>query len=157
MLGQKIMSGIRIVLLLGVEVLDGHGEQCAFRPRYYLNNGSSLTFPIQEHSSSHNRASVPTHLPSVCREDVLVPFVPVSFHHLARMRVRLLLGRVVDQTDVLGHPKVKQRTGLPASLCLDELVEGVVLGEYDVLLLHTHTREKSWTYACMLSFDRQAA
>ena len=137
----------------------------------YYKNGLSLSSPLQEHAMgpemmfgidqvSHpylngdvsctpplSRAA-PSHLPSVCWEDMLVPFVPVSFHHLARMRVGLLLGRVVDQADVLGHPKVKQGTGLPASLGLDELVEGVVLREDNVLLLHTHTQGE-WVKSCI--------
>mmetsp|Transcript_27537 Transcript_27537/g.60237 ORF Transcript_27537/g.60237 Transcript_27537/m.60237 type:complete len:243 (+) Transcript_27537:753-1481(+) len=74
------------------------------------------------------------HLPSACREDMLVAVVPMPLHHFARVRVRLLHTRIVHHTHVLVHAEIKQGSRFASCLVDDEFVEGEVLGQDEILL-----------------------
>jgi hypothetical protein len=69
-------------------------------------------------------------------EDVLVSLVPVPQTHLPRVRFVLLHARVVDHAHVLVNVEAEQRAALTARLHHDEVVEGVVVQDDQVLHVH---------------------
>ena len=73
-------------------------------------------------------------LPSAGREDVLVTLVPAAQTHLACMRLVLLHFSVVGQSDVVVHVEHEEGPGLAPGLGDDEVIEGVVVGNDEVLL-----------------------
>jgi hypothetical protein len=73
-------------------------------------------------------------LPAAGGEDVLVPLVPAAVHDLARVRLVLLHADVVHHPDVLVHVEVEERTRLAPGLGDDEVVEGDVVRDDEVLL-----------------------
>ena len=81
-------------------------------------------------------------LPATGGEDVLVPLIPGPQTDLAGVRLVLLHRGVVHQPHVLVHVKLEERAALAPRLGDDEVVEGVVVWDDEVLfdvheLVHT--------------------
>lgn len=68
---------------------------------------------------------------------MLVALVVRALHDLARVGLILLDTGIVGQADVVVHIKAEQRAGLSAGLVDNEVVEGVVVGD-DQILLDVH-------------------
>lgn len=68
-----------------------------------------------------------TNLPSRCGKDVFVAVVPTSLHDFSGVRLVLFLSSIRQQTNVVVHVKVEERTRFTASFVDDEVVEGVSL------------------------------
>jgi hypothetical protein len=87
------------------------------------------------HSHSHSHSHSHTHplIHSHARKLVLVFLVEPPGEHLARVRLLLLHRRILDLADVVPQVKLEQRAGLAARPGHDELVEGVVVGEDQIL------------------------
>jgi hypothetical protein len=84
------------------------------------------------------------HLPPGCREDMLVLLVPAPLDDFACMRFVLLLCSVCEETHIVVHIKIEQRTRFAPGFVNDEVVECVMLWERNVV---TDTRNKcAWTY-----------
>lgn len=74
------------------------------------------------------------HLPPRRREDVLVFIIPMALHHLAGVRVLLLLCHVFGHPHVLPHMHGEQRTRPATCSGEDEVIEGALVRDDYVLL-----------------------
>lgn len=66
-------------------------------------------------------------LPPARREDVLVLLEPPPLHDLARVRLVLLDARIIDDTNIVVHVEMEERTALTPRLGHDEVIEAKVL------------------------------
>ena len=73
-------------------------------------------------------------LPTAGRENVLTAFVPASLTDLAWVALVLLNPSVIGHTDVVVDVEVEQRAALPTCFGHDEIIEGVIVGNDEVLL-----------------------
>lgn len=74
------------------------------------------------------------YLPTVGWEDMFVALIPVALNHLASMCISFFHGGIVGHTNVLMNAKIKQRPTLASGLAENQLIKGVVVWKYDVLL-----------------------
>lgn len=77
------------------------------------------------HNTGRNRNS--THLPSRCRENMLVSLIITSLNHLSGMRLVLLLRGIGHESNIVVNIEVEERTRFSTGFVDDEVIKRMVL------------------------------